>query len=301
MGDIRFEKALREAEAARQASAMRNLSAETAIGALAALGARADPMFANILATRALNNARQTSTLLHFLVEGVVALDVDGRIRFANRAAHDLLGREEGDLDGLDFHETVHHSKAGGEAVPRHDCALLRALEDAGEEKVQENDHDVFERPDGEAFLAGFSAATIRLDGEVTGLAVAFRDISKEKEHEASLRLFGVGLDAVAEPVFWLGRKGEFLYANAAAAEHLGRPGEEVRRLRVFDVDLDYPESGWDEHWERVRREGMVRIETRHLTDEGIVPVVVKVTHVEHEEHEFHVAVVRRKKAPRPE
>lgn len=295
MGDVRFDAALEQVEKARREGNVEQVSPETGIQALGALAAAEDGVLANVLTTRLLNQVRRSATLLRFVAEGVVALDGDGIVLYANPAAERMLGQEEGGLRGRRFHDTVHHGKMDGEDVAREDCALLRTLEAGTHDRVWVNDHDTFRRRDGSTFLVGFSAAAITVHGEPTGVAVVFRDITREKEHEAELKLHRAALDAVPEPVFWLDHDGSILYVNVAASDHLGYGRDELERMKVFDVDVDFPPDRWSENWERVRRDGIVRIESRHRTRDGeVVPVSIKVTHVEHDGRGFHVAVARR-------
>ena len=253
-------------------------------------------MGANVLTTRLLNQFRRSATLLRFVGEGVVALDAEGRILFSNPAAERLLGWGEGTLLGRDFHETVHHRRADGRRVAREECALLSALAETEDDLVHVNDHDVFTRKDGSTFMAGFVSAAIKYQGENTGLATLFRDITTEKGREAALQLHAAALDAVPEPVFSLGRDGSILYANTEASDHLGYSRDEMARMRVFDFDVDFPPDRWHANWERLRRGGVASIESRHRTREGqVVPVAIEVRHVEHEGQEFHVAVARRR------
>lgn len=302
MGDVRFDASLRAVRQAASEPQPQPIPPETGVEALAALAADTDPVLANVLATRLLNQFRRSATLLEFAGDGVIALDGDGRILFANPAAGRLLGWETRALLGRDFHSTTGHHKEGHDAMDREECEILGALRQNAK-IVRVNDHDVFLRKDGSSFLVGFVAAPILYQNEPTGLAVVFRDITTEKTRESDLALSATALDAVPVPVLWVGRDGNFLYANAAAAKHFRYDRRALLGMSVFDVDLDLPPEGWDAHWLSVRRTGSASFPSHHRTREGDVRLVtVRVQHVERGGHEFHVAVVEtRPPAPTPD
>lgn len=293
MGDTRFRQALDLARDAQRNGEMAQVSPETCIQALGALAAESEPLLANVLASRALNQSRRAATLLRFVGEGVVALDVDGRVTYANPAAEELLGHPKDAMLGQDFHMLVHHHTQGDHEMGREACRVLSVLNEAGP-PAHVDDHDVFTRADGSTFFVGFIAAAIEADGEPTGVALAFRDITRIKEEEAALRLQDVALEAVPAPIFFVQRDGSFCYANQAAADHLGAPSaSSLVGERVFDVDVDMTPDAWAEHWQRIKRAGAASIASRHRRRDGrILPVTVRITHVEHDQGELHVAVV---------
>lgn len=294
MGDNRFRSVLEDVQRAFREGRMNSVDAEAAIQALGALASQQDGHLANALATRLLNQFRRSSTLLQYVADGVVALDDDGRVLFANPAAEAMLGRDREALIGRDFHDTVGHRKSTGEEISREECVILRLMDEATIDQVRVHDHDLFERADGTTFMVGLTAAAIVQQGERTGVAVVFRDITQQQENEARLALFGPALDAIPMPVFALRRDGGVLYANEAAAAHLGHPREALTRMRVFDFDIDYPVERWDDYWARIKRGEIRRIDTRHRVRDGrIVPVHVRVTHVERGADEFHIALAQ--------
>lgn len=295
MGDTRFEHSWERFEEARRDGDLAPLSPETSLGALATLAAQTDPMAANILATRLLNDFRRSATLLRFVSDGVVALDIEGRVVYANPAADELLGRPEGSLLSKDFHATTRHAHRAGEAIDRGECPVLSLVREEPTGSVRVFDHDTFEREDGTSFIVGMSIAQIIDAGTPTGVAVVFRDISIEKEHEARLALHRAAMDAVAEPIFWLRRDARFIYANAAAERHLGFSREEIKEMTVFDVDPEFQPEDWDAHWDHVKEGGVVEFRGTNLLRSGEqVPVLLKATHVERDGNEFHVTTVRR-------
>lgn len=297
MGDTRFHSALDRYERARREGHLAGLSAETGIQALGALAAETDAVEANVLATNLLNQVRRSATLLRFVGDGVVALDVDGRIQFANPAAHHLLGREAGTLLGEDFHDVVDHRCADSAPVSRERCRLLGAMEAAEGALVQVED-ERFAREDGSTFAVGYAVAPIVHRGDMAGLAVVFRDRTRQQEHERTLALHAAALEAVPIPVFWVGHDGGILYANEAAAEHIGAPRGTLTRMHVWDFSSERSAEEWPEWWARMKRVGGREFDTVHRCMDGTeVPVHIRVRLVESGGEEFHVAVVERRAA----
>lgn len=292
MGDVRFEEPLRLFQEARRRGVLDRLSPETGVQALAALAAEADPMAANVLATRLLNQMRRSATLLRYVADGVVYLDHQGRVLFANPAAEELLGVEAGALLGHDFHDLTRHRRKGdAHALNRERCEILAALDDP-DNVARVSDGDVFERSDGTSFLVGFVVAPVVEQGEQMGVAVVFRDITQQMEREGKLALARAALESTPVPVFWLDRDGDFLYTNPAAAAHLGHPPEALARMTVYDVDPGFDREGWDRTWEEVKRSGSAELDVHHLRADGsLVPVHLRVHHVAHAGREFHVAI----------
>lgn len=292
MGDTRYLAALEKFEAARRDGNLDLLSPATGIQALGALAAEADPVKANVLATRLLNQTRRSAILLASVADGVIALDDEGRIQFANPAAERLLGWDAGGLLGCDFHDTVGHRRADGVNVSRDDCPLLQAIGRGSAEAVT-IEGDCFERHDGTTFLVGIVAAPIFERGVPHGTAVVFRDITAQKARERELALHAAALDAVPVAVLWIARDGQILYGNQAAAKHLGYDREELPSLSVFDISPLTAGRPWEPWWDEVRARGGVHVETEHLRRDGSrVPVAVQVKPVAYDGADFHVAVI---------
>lgn len=114
---------------------------------------------------------------------GMFGIDRDGRIRFANRAAAAMLGRDISKLVGRHHHPDIITNSAG--------CPICRMLEHSGPAQVSDG---WFNRstpaPDASeptTFPVEYSVAA-RPDGE--GTIISFRDISDRHEAEIKLQRF---------------------------------------------------------------------------------------------------------------
>jgi len=110
--------------------------------------------------------------------------DHAGRLRYANRAALDVLGYDDlRELLGKPAHATVHYKRPDGSPYPVEECPVTYARE-RGERTEVVEDHWV--RRDGSFVLVSYSVAPIQApDG--TGAAVAFTDVGERRRAEQAL------------------------------------------------------------------------------------------------------------------
>ncbi|MGH2468950.1 MAG: GAF domain-containing protein, partial [Chloroflexota bacterium] len=121
------------------------------------------------------------------LAEGVCATNARGIITFANPAAQKLLGLEERELLGQDLHGVVHRHTSDGEP-----CLLGEVLSEGAAAHVEDDD---FYRANGSMLSVALSASAIIEGDAVTGLVLAFRDITARKELEVRLQRFNTELE----------------------------------------------------------------------------------------------------------
>jgi PAS domain S-box-containing protein len=135
------------------------------------------------------------AAVMDTMVEGLYALDGQGRLTFMNSAAEKLLGWSEEELRGKPMHAAIHFQNADGSPCPQDECALLRALQGRPVRLVK----DAFTRKDGTIFPVAYSAAPLMSGTHVRGVVVVFRDTSVEHAEQERARR---ELDALA----WVGR-----------------------------------------------------------------------------------------------
>jgi PAS domain S-box-containing protein len=113
------------------------------------------------------------------LFEGVLVVDVNGHIVFANRSACSLLGgRDDGKLAGLDV-DDVFLLKREGDDVHFTDSPFHRAVESG---KTIRDDDAVFVTNDGDVLYVAFACSPLIENGMSRGTTISFRDISARKE-----------------------------------------------------------------------------------------------------------------------
>ncbi len=127
----------------------------------------------------AVANAKDESMLLA-LADGVIAVDMDGKIILANQSAQSMFGFAAGQLENKIYSEAIILEDDNGVIIPHNLRALSQALE---REKTTTIMTDYFARKkDGSKFPVSISAAPILIDGNITGAIGIYRDISKEKQ-----------------------------------------------------------------------------------------------------------------------
>ena len=144
-------------------------------------------------------------------------------------------------------------------------------------------------RKDGTTFLVEVSVSLHTFEGVEYAIGVS-RDVSAERAAEEELRLTQLAVDTAAEAMFRVGPDARILASNRTACERLGYTEEEILNMRVFDFDPDYGPEIWHEHWEEIRENKRLIVETTHRKKDGtLFPVEVSITYIPaglfHEEH----------------
>ncbi len=118
--------------------------------------------------------------VLQSLAEGLLRLDRNGCICYANSAAERLLGYPSDAIRGFPFHDLVHRdlSSCAGE-----NCPIARVSGD-----LKGTYESMFVRKDGHPLTIEYTASPYAVGGEVEGVVVSFRDIGERKRSEEALR-----------------------------------------------------------------------------------------------------------------
>jgi PAS domain S-box-containing protein len=114
---------------------------------------------------------RQKAFILNSVADGIIGVDSENRIAFANPAAARLLEHAESNLIGCDVHEVLHPSPASCDAG----CPTRRAFQTGEIASGQ----DAYHRGMGRSFPVEFSLMPMVEDSESAGSVLSFRDISQ--------------------------------------------------------------------------------------------------------------------------
>jgi PAS domain S-box-containing protein len=190
------------------------------------------------------------------LAEGVYALDLSGRVIFANPAAQEMLGWTEEELLGRDMHAAIHYRRPDGSAYPHEECPLLQVL---GTREVVHREDEAYIRKDGTFFPVSYTSAPIISDGVVSGSVLAFHDITERKRAEAGMTLLVEASEVLGESLDYgmtlerLARISVPRLADICVVDVVEHESE-IRQVAVAAVDP--------------RREELVReLERRYQTD----------------------------------
>lgn len=96
------------------------------------------------------------------------------------------------------------------------------------------------------------------------------------------------------EAIYWIEKNGRVCYANEQACRSLGYTPEEMLSLFIWDVDPNFSETLWAEHWKKLGIGKKILLETIHSRkDEKTFPVEVSGTQISLGDKEIHAAFVR--------
>lgn len=167
------------------------------------------------------------------MIEGLYALDGEGRLSYINGAACRMLGWSEEELCHRDLHATIHFQRADGSPLSEDECAIVGVRREG---RPVTHVEDTFTRRDGTRFPVTYSAAPLPSDGPSSGVVVVFRDATEERA--AQLRA-----QRDLETLHWLGRIREaidedrlVLHAQPIVPLRGGEPAEELL-LRMVGRD----------------------------------------------------------------
>ncbi len=124
---------------------------------------------------------RQRELILESVGDGIYGIDLDGKLTFINEAGAKALGYEAEQLTGHDVHEVIHHSHSDGTAYSKVTSPILLGMR--RKETVRMHD-EVFWRADGSSFPVEYTASPLIEDGHISGMVVAFQDISERRRLE---------------------------------------------------------------------------------------------------------------------
>jgi two-component system sensor histidine kinase VicK len=124
---------------------------------------------------------RQRELILDSVADGIYGIDLEGRVTFINQAAARALGYRPEQLQGRDIHELIHHSHADGTPYSKMTSPILQAMR--RQETVRMRD-EVFWRADGAAIPVEYTASPLLEEGQISGMVVAFQDISERRRLE---------------------------------------------------------------------------------------------------------------------
>jgi len=101
-------------------------------------------------------------------------------------------------------------------------------------------------------------------------------DISKIKGTERKLKITQSSVDNSSEEIFWITKDSKFIYANEAASKSLGYSIDELLIMGVQDIDPNFPNNLWSEHWANLMENKKIVFESIHKTKSGeFIPVEI--------------------------
>jgi PAS domain S-box-containing protein len=112
--------------------------------------------------------------ILGSVKDGIVGLDNNGVMTFANPAAYAMLGYAEEEFIGRPMHALVHHTYPDGREFPRHECRMYLTGNDGNPRTV---DDEVLWCKDGTAIPVEYTTTPVFKEGQLVGTVITYRDI----------------------------------------------------------------------------------------------------------------------------
>jgi len=159
------------------------------------------------------------------MVEGVYALDHEGRVQFANESGVEMLGWSKEELQGQSMHALVHYQRGDGSPRPERESIVARVCSEGHTIRMT---GDAFTRRDGTIVPVTYSAAPLLNHSQADGAVVVFRDTTEERADQERVQR---ELDSLS----WVGRIREaidedrlVLYSQPIVPLRGGEPSEEL-------------------------------------------------------------------------
>ncbi|QKS59877.1 response regulator [Paenibacillus barcinonensis] len=125
------------------------------------------------------NLSYERALILNGMSEGVIGLDLDGNVNFANPAAAEMMNICPNEMNGQSLEKMMIQMQSEGIPYPGKGTPMLQAVRDG---RALPRTESVFWRQDGSSFLAEFQLKPIMDQGQTRGAVLVFRDMTSVKE-----------------------------------------------------------------------------------------------------------------------
>lgn len=117
--------------------------------------------------------------------DGILGLNKQGEITFANKMVEDILGYEVDRILGVSKHKIFHVCNERVASVTKEHCDICKKLPSL---EIHTADNEVFWHKEGHSVAVEYTPTPIKGDNdEITGFVVVFRDITARKKMQNDL------------------------------------------------------------------------------------------------------------------
>ncbi|WP_455409909.1 PAS domain-containing protein [Streptomyces hiroshimensis] len=116
---------------------------------------------------------RQTEMILRAAAEGVVGVDIAGKVVLVNPSAAQILGYRASDLGGRELHPLIHHSRPDGTPFPYEESPIADTLRSGRKHRVR---GQALWAKDGRAVPVDLTTAPVRDGDQLVGAVMTFTD-----------------------------------------------------------------------------------------------------------------------------
>ena len=194
------------------------------------------------------------SELLQKMRDGVLVLDVDGRVVTFNPAATHMLADRASDLMGTSAAEILG------------DVVVAPYLTNDGSDSQFEV---ALGEGDSRRYFDVVSSALGLRGGADMGRLLVLRDVTERKRDEDTLRRTQFSVDHAADSVIWMDPEGHIVDMSESTCLRLEYTRDELLSMTIFDIDPVFPRDAWPKHWQQIKALGSFTLESAHRTKSG--------------------------------
>jgi PAS domain S-box-containing protein len=121
------------------------------------------------------------------------------------------------------------------------------------------------------------------------------KQLNIELAHKnTELQMANFSIEHVLDSVYWISADAKILRVNESACKALGYTIEEMLEFKITDLDPHFPLERWAEHWDQLKAEKSLMLETQQRKKNGsLLDVEVSASYISFEGQEFNCAIVR--------
>jgi|GEM_PF-1629298 len=231
------------------------------------------------------SHEREDLLLLDTIDTHVFSLTQPDTFGMVNRAHAEFLGLRKEGLMG---------QKLSSILAPHEAAARIAENAKIFANRRQVVTEEILLRADGAKRLFSFTKSPkLNTTGEIECVVCSGEDITERREAELLLALTKFSIDNVEMAIFWCRADGSFFYVNKTACRWLGYSFDELKTMHVADINPEFPREKWAEHWQDIKRHGMLQMESIHQRKSGeVYPVELFSNYVQFEGKEYKLSFV---------
>ncbi|MBU2494176.1 MAG: PAS domain S-box protein [Bacteroidetes bacterium] len=125
--------------------------------------------------------------LLNSAAEGILGLDIKGKIIFANPSASEMVDWETEELIGKSIHEIIHNLNPEGKPYKENKNAFLDTIKN---KSTHYRNDEYFWKRTGRFFPTAYKCNPVIENDVVVGAVITFQDISEQKKAEEEIKKY---------------------------------------------------------------------------------------------------------------
>lgn len=120
------------------------------------------------------------------------------------------------------------------------------------------------------------------------------KEIVIRKEAERNLVLLNFAINNVHEAIFLIDQNARLRFVNEESCRILGYSCSELLEMSIPDIDLDFPITRWEGHWDELTTKHSITFESRHKAkDNRVFPVEINANYFEFDNQNYIMGLVR--------